>query len=420
MTGDRWPWPRWPYLVALVLIAVIFRVALILTWPQHIAGTDASQYLTLARNLAEGREYSLWKTPPFDPDVYRSPGYPLFIALFLKSGLGLLSILAAQVILEFTSVFLAAAVIGRLASRRAARIALILGLLCPFTAAIPCLFLSESLCLPLITLLVALAPAARCVRGAIAYGLTLGFLVATRGNFLPAIPLAGLIVLVSGIRHLTPDGRRFFWREAFCLCAAACLVLAPYGAWNASRHGRISVTPLAGMGRALWGGVGLMPGLPLLPPPEPAWTVHNAIWGDGTLRPSPKELVAADLTMKRVALTAIRENPSEYMIGVLRQAGHIWIGERYLFPFNNPGRFGLLWRALSVGFLIAGVGGAWRLRAPIATRLLMILPALTLTVTLPWLYVNMRYTSVTFGAWAILAGVGFATSRFPFGRAGTS
>ncbi|MBM3323997.1 hypothetical protein FJY69_11050, partial [candidate division WOR-3 bacterium] len=43
---------------------------------------DAPEYLRLADNLARHRLFSLDSAPPYRPDVFRTPVYPLFLAGF--------------------------------------------------------------------------------------------------------------------------------------------------------------------------------------------------------------------------------------------------------------------------------------------------------------------------------------------------
>ncbi len=45
---------------------------------------DAAGYHTLAVNLAQGREFSLRPEPPYEPDAFRTPGYPLLLAAAYK------------------------------------------------------------------------------------------------------------------------------------------------------------------------------------------------------------------------------------------------------------------------------------------------------------------------------------------------
>ncbi len=62
---------------------------------------DASEYATLARNLANQHVFSRSAVPPYRPEVLRTPGYPLFIAPFyLVSRNPLLPAIIAQLLLS--------------------------------------------------------------------------------------------------------------------------------------------------------------------------------------------------------------------------------------------------------------------------------------------------------------------------------
>ena len=45
---------------------------------------DAEKYVTIGENLINHAAYSTEKKPPFLPDVFITPGYPLFLASILK------------------------------------------------------------------------------------------------------------------------------------------------------------------------------------------------------------------------------------------------------------------------------------------------------------------------------------------------
>lgn len=62
-----------------------------------LAYSDAfSFYLPLAKNLIENGIFSMYSAPPYVPDAYRTPLYPLFIAGFLWLKLPLFAIIFAQ------------------------------------------------------------------------------------------------------------------------------------------------------------------------------------------------------------------------------------------------------------------------------------------------------------------------------------
>jgi 4-amino-4-deoxy-L-arabinose transferase-like glycosyltransferase len=73
---------------------------------KELAG-DELQYTQLASNLIENFSFSLEAEPPFEPTLYRTPGYPLFLALLsLISGKSILFIKIFQFFLFGTNAYL--------------------------------------------------------------------------------------------------------------------------------------------------------------------------------------------------------------------------------------------------------------------------------------------------------------------------
>ncbi len=65
-----------------------------------LTGGDGPGYHQIALNLLEHFEFSLSKTSPIEPTIYRCPGYPIFIAsIYLVSGQSFLGVRAAQFLL---------------------------------------------------------------------------------------------------------------------------------------------------------------------------------------------------------------------------------------------------------------------------------------------------------------------------------
>src|SRR5512140_2751816 len=83
-----------------VLVAIVFHFGLMSLHPRH-EEADTASYLTPARNLVRYGElrapdrianaiaHSDGEPRPDAPDTLRTPGYPLFLALFLFAGLPL-------------------------------------------------------------------------------------------------------------------------------------------------------------------------------------------------------------------------------------------------------------------------------------------------------------------------------------------
>src|SRR5512132_4126687 len=72
-------WKKWVVVLALLLVAAGFRVAVAHFLPND-EPDDGRVYALLARNVLEQHVYSLDTEPPSLPTLIRPHGYPLFLA----------------------------------------------------------------------------------------------------------------------------------------------------------------------------------------------------------------------------------------------------------------------------------------------------------------------------------------------------
>ena len=68
------------YLVAIFLIAIVIRAVLVLSCFKDGKTLDGVMYHNLAVNVVLGNGYSDRISPPYDPNFFREPAYPLFLA----------------------------------------------------------------------------------------------------------------------------------------------------------------------------------------------------------------------------------------------------------------------------------------------------------------------------------------------------
>jgi hypothetical protein len=124
-----------------VIAGVAARIACVLAGPGAVR-TDAIAYRAMARSLAEG--HALGSASPW------MPGWPMWMSLFFRAGLGERAIVAGNALLGIATIVLAAAIareLGRDANAAAAITAII-----PSLATMPRLLVSENLALPLFAL----------------------------------------------------------------------------------------------------------------------------------------------------------------------------------------------------------------------------------------------------------------------------
>lgn len=125
---------------ACLIAGVAARIACVLVGPGS-ARADAVAYRALARSLAEGHPLG---TSPW------MPGWPLWMSLFFRVGLGERAIVCGNAILGVATIALAAAIARELG--RDARAAAAITAIVPSLATMPRLLASENLALPLFAL----------------------------------------------------------------------------------------------------------------------------------------------------------------------------------------------------------------------------------------------------------------------------
>jgi hypothetical protein len=233
---------KWAFRLLLCLNAL---ATLIVLWSSR--GTilsDTWSYLGLAEGIRHG-EYSMWwRLPGEYPDTFRTPGYPLFIALFLHVFASWRSVLVVQFFLYVLALWLALRTLRLLDGRPATR-GLFLLLLLPLVnvpfyigqlyADIPVL-----VAIGAVVWLVVRAPKWTWST-AVAVGLLMGFVFQCKPIFLLFpflfVPAAWCVE------------RSWANVRAHLLMLAVFLgTVLPFGFWSLKHHGVFKVTPLEGAG----------------------------------------------------------------------------------------------------------------------------------------------------------------------------
>jgi hypothetical protein len=109
---DAWPWAMLALGVALRLLVA----GLAMRAPERHLAPDSLSYLTLAQNLSAGRGFSTATGQPWTPNSFRTPGYPVFIAL-VAALLPRWPVDVAVITVQSGFVLVAGAALLRLASR---------------------------------------------------------------------------------------------------------------------------------------------------------------------------------------------------------------------------------------------------------------------------------------------------------------
>lgn len=229
---DRWA------VVVIIAVAAVIRMAFAPSAPPFL-NPDSEGYYLPAHDLVAGRQ--------FQPDLRRTPTYPLFIAAVIALlGEDLQTLVTVQHALIGPTTAVLAYLLGRLLTARlVALVAALLVAVCGTLLLYEHYVLTEALFTPLLlAVLVSVILAARraSIRWAVVGGVLLGAAILCRPAAQTLAPiLAGALLLGSGTL------RRRATLVALCGVSAA-VVVVPWMAINQSRHGTFAVS---GSGRFL-------------------------------------------------------------------------------------------------------------------------------------------------------------------------
>jgi 4-amino-4-deoxy-L-arabinose transferase-like glycosyltransferase len=213
-------------LILAILVGVTLRVKFTAGVGAPGGGDARYRYNPIAKNLINGKGFSLALAPPYAPEKQTTPGYPYFMAALYSIHDSPTMIAWSQVVLDAGTVFLLWLICGRLSlPPRVKHLAVMIGLLCPILPWFDKYILSETLATFLLTgtvYLFILAIAKRLIYWWIASGFVAGLTLLTRPDTLPCIILL-LITALFLSRQM---------REVVVCAALIALALLPWTVRN--------------------------------------------------------------------------------------------------------------------------------------------------------------------------------------------
>jgi hypothetical protein len=242
-----------------LLLFLNLLVALAVMWAFRTdRGNDFRSYMGLAEGILHGTYSMWWMMDPPIPDTFRTPGYPLYLALVLKLFTDWKALKLIQAVLYVGAIHLSLRLIDRFDRQLSARNIFLLLLLPSINIPMYIGIVSPEVpVMAAIALLLVYDPVWQRPGwgAAVAIGLLYGFIFQCRPVFL-LLPIARV-----AIDHFIFRDRAALARSVVML-ATFLASLVPYGIWNNRHHGQFSVTPLEGGGGVFHLGYwsGLIPG----------------------------------------------------------------------------------------------------------------------------------------------------------------
>jgi 4-amino-4-deoxy-L-arabinose transferase-like glycosyltransferase len=196
---------------------------------------DSREYLHLGKNLAERGTYEIDTAESRFFALLRTPGYPVFCALFLKLGAGVPGVLYAQAVLGSLIPLITAMLAGLMFRSRVSALA----------AGGLAIFSTTGIGLGAILLSDLLFAVAICAGFALLYAgaarekrwgwLGAGLAVSAGIMLKPAIIYLGPVLIVGWFLMSRGEGQRLQWRGLACVIAMPLLAM---GAWTAHNHSK--------------------------------------------------------------------------------------------------------------------------------------------------------------------------------------
>ena len=203
----------------LIIVLVVALVARILYWvlvtPTYSPESDAAQYVDLARNIINGRGYSMtFPQLEVHPTAFRPPGYPYALAaLFKVVGVDVAAGRVLSLVFGLVTIGLVYLLVRRISTPRAALVAGLCMSLYPPLLANDTVLLTEAMSLALLAgLLLALAARRRPIAAVVC-----GLLILTRAS-------AQYLVIVGALWVLWQLG----WKRALGFGAIVVAVVSPW------------------------------------------------------------------------------------------------------------------------------------------------------------------------------------------------
>jgi hypothetical protein len=349
-----------------------------------------------ARGIAAGRGFTASLEPPYDPAIFRTPGYSAFVALIYRYvDDGVRTVFVVQAVVDTLTCFL----IGRLALRRAGRrtalAALLLAATYPFTIHAVGRLSAETLLVFLATIFVSGVdswPRRGGWSTLVADGVFLGMLLWVKPVFLPA---PAFLVVSERLR-----GRP--WALALGRAAVVGgLALALFAPWVARNDAAFGRPVLAGeLGLVVLHGTydfdedrdaiiarGFENESAQVPADAGPEARYDATRRRFTSSPAALERDRAHL---QEGLERLRANPLRgLLLDPLRRVPRLWVSTTYV---GAPAWIGMGAAAACVGYLLLAAWGLWRLRGRLGELAAWWLVPVTLTLGYAALHVEARYT----------------------------
>lgn len=362
--------------------------------------TFVTEYEVYARNILSGNGYSLSETAPHYPDIYRMPGYSLFLCLIYKIfGINRFAVMLVQVFLNAAVCVLIFYITRRYFSLRFAYLVSFMVAIYPFTAIFALLLYSELLCVFLFTLGIFLFEKGRDSKKILFFslcGITFGCCLLVR-------PGTALFPLFITIAYLFVENLRRTWKHLLIFNFCVVLVWAPWVVRNYALTGKF--IPLAIEGKEVLYVATVSTGKYFENRMDNPKLINQSKEINKMLEASGLTGLQKDMKEKNIfleyAIKNIKDNPFGYVLNSLRRIPRMWISmlvgndRTRSYGFRILGGKQILLdivKYFMIANLLFAIYGIWILRYRLKRYIFLLLPLIYFSLTHMFLISEARVT----------------------------
>lgn len=407
-------WHSIKILFIIFIVATCIGFVFIFTKPLSYY-TFSTEYDLYARNMLAGRGFTSDAEATYTPDVYRVPGYSLFLCLMYKIfGINYFFVMMVQVFLNSSVCIFIFYITRRYFNLRFAYLVSFTVAIYPFTTIFVQVIYSEILCIFLFSLGIFLFERGRESEKILFFilsGIVFGYCLLVRpGTALFSLFLTGAYFAIADIKKI--------WRHLLVFNFCVMLVWSPWIIRNYRVSGRFIPLTIEGKEMVYWatGAIGKYFENRMDNPKfvNQMKDIHKKL-EDSKLIGMNKKIMEEDLYFE-YAIKNVRDNPISYLFAVIKRIPRMWISKIYS---DDTGRsygyeifggkqilFDLV-KYFTMSNLLLAVYGIWAVRHNLKKYIFLMLPIIYFSLTHAFLLAEARFTLPARPFLLIFALIGF-------------
>lgn len=427
-------------ILIVLLIGFLFRLFIIFCLPVRTFDHTIKRYHFAAVNMLEGRGYSHFKDPPYQPSIFKPPVYPIFLAIIYRIfGVNIDVVKIIQALLDTVGCLFLFYLLRHYFNESLAFFGLSLAAFCPITAVYTNLVNPESL--TLFFMILSLWLVSKSVRSGsswffFATGISTILIGYCRPEFFSFVFIFGGYLFVCQMKKGL--------KKVLLYALGVLIIMAPWVWRNYSLSGKFIPLSVGGSGLVLFYGTfgdvsNDNASLEKFFKDNPEIKSKIDEWYRVVLftRSSIEEKINVDKALMKDTIDIIKENPWRYVLMRIKKIPRVWINlHADEFAFLNTQKLRLLHPnfqkimqyapddpkeilifgvkyllfAVNLFYILMALRGLWEVKGKLLVFSFIILPLLYAQIFFLFIHASPNYTVPYWTCIIFFSGIGLYTT----------